>query len=1263
MLDAEGYGAQVWHEVLLPLPLPAGLCNASELTWGSDETPKPALLVSGDPTGKQVLMPNMCTAGFSRAGVVEPTPCPKRTIELPKAPSFLHKHVANVGVSQKPSVCQIHAGSLARLPGGSGEQGTGPSLAAVLVVEGDPVSERRRHRWRYGAYLGLCSAAAQALEQERSETGNPSALLFLLPRVHGTCGSSGLFWLTVSEASVQGRSTWQRACRKDTWSVVPGSRAQGRSREEGATGRIQSPGSAPSSQTAIPESHSVRNPCLRRKMKARAPPPPGKPALLRDPTDLMPPCDMALGYPQNLIHQQEALRDSTVDVTVVLPSGLEKHSVVRGSHAMMDLLVELCLQNHLNPSHYALEIRSSETQQPLSFKPNTLVGTLNVHTVFLKEKVPEEKVKPSPRKEPEKSMRLVVNYLRTQKAVVRVSPSAPLRSVLPLICAKCDVSPEHVVLLRDSAAGEELELSKSLSELGVKELYAWDNRRETFRKSSLSNDETDKEKKKFLGFFKVNKRSSSKGCLTTPNSPSEHPRSLSLGPSLSLGNVSGVSVKSEMKKRQAPPPPSGAGPLVQDKTPEKVSLGSQVDLQRKKRRAPAPPPPQPPPPSPLVPSRREDKEENRKSTIGAGRQVPQKPPRGSTRGPPHLVLPPPPSYPPDPEELEPLGPPGESAGSEPSELRPKLSLPRSPGSHSSVNGVLPEAEETVSVGSCFASEDTTEDSGVVSSPSDIVSLDSQHDGLKPREKWATDQEDCSDLEPAGTPEPGHQKSPSWEGPGPGKSCPRSKEGAITVEDELLITGRLHCTLAEPDGSLDEMEDSYDTDSSSATGSLTSVWGHRVRDTVPVTFIGEVSDDPLDWGLSSNRNNNAGSSDMGSVAHRGPCLPKGESAGPAGGRWSPPDVGPGAQVGSQPGATPKAAKLPARAPGLTEPGPHLPPTERTEAPPRVEQGSDPGPQSWSRLGQPAAGSLGRKPGLTTYRIVPARPETRCYDRGAALSTGGLEIDELGNLVSARGACAAHSPASPTSPGVDAQTQPLGKVKEFWRRGENEMARSPPAGLPAAGGTPTLAHAPTPGGLLATGPTWAATREPPSCPQVPTAHSHVPQPGQAQAVREADGSTPPSLFGPKKKFRPVVQKPAPKDTSLHSALMEAIHTAGSKDKLRKTAEPPEERRSLTPSYTEADSARSALLAAIRGHSGARSLRKVLSSASEELRGCPDIVPPQAPRPPLAPQAPSAPMTAPGLSSRPLGNAVDAQQALLDAIRSGSGAARLRKVPLIV
>ncbi|KAM7120919.1 protein cordon-bleu isoform 11-T11 [Molossus nigricans] len=380
---------------------------------------------------------------------------------------------------------------------------------------------------------------------------------------------------------------------------------------------------------------SAAKPPTGRKMKSRAPPPPGMPATPAVQRGQSPHRGASPVRQQNLLSLKENLRDRAVDLTVVLPSGLEKRSLVSGSHAMMDLLVELCLQNHLNPSHHALEIWSSETQQPLSFKPNTLVGTLNVRTVFLKEKVPEEKAKPDPPKMPEKSVRLVVNYLRTQKAVVRVSPEVPLQNILPVICAKCDVSPEHVVLLRDNVGGEELELSKSLNELGIKELYAWDNKRETFRKSSLGIDEAEKEKKKFLGFFKVNKRShkaeqrrlsgvdsdedtsksvlgkGSNGSLTTPNSPSENSRSMTLGPSLSLSNISGMSMKSDMKKRRAPPPPSlpGTGPPAQDKTSEKMSLGSQMDLQKKKRRAPAPPPP-----SPLVPPRTEGREENRKSS-------------------------------------------------------------------------------------------------------------------------------------------------------------------------------------------------------------------------------------------------------------------------------------------------------------------------------------------------------------------------------------------------------------------------------------------------------------------------------------------------------------------------------------------------------------------------------------------------------------------------------------------------------------------------
>lgn len=62
-------------------------------------------------------------------------------------------------------------------------------------------------------------------------------------------------------------------------------------------------------------------------MKARAPLPPGKPATLSVHGEQNP---AALGSQQNLVHMKEALRNSTLDVTVVLPSGLEKQSVVNG---------------------------------------------------------------------------------------------------------------------------------------------------------------------------------------------------------------------------------------------------------------------------------------------------------------------------------------------------------------------------------------------------------------------------------------------------------------------------------------------------------------------------------------------------------------------------------------------------------------------------------------------------------------------------------------------------------------------------------------------------------------------------------------------------------------------------------------------------------------------------------------------------------------------------------------------------------------------
>ncbi|XP_064146278.1 protein cordon-bleu isoform X3 [Loxodonta africana] len=1339
---------------------------------------------------------------------------------------------------------------------------------------------------------------------------------------------------------------------------------------------------------------SAAKPPTGRKMKARAPLPPGNPATLNVHGELKPSTDLGPSPQQNLINMKENLRNSMVDITVVLPSGLEKKSVVSGSHAMMDLLVELCLQYHLNPSHHALEIRSLETQQPLSFKPSTLVGTLNVHTVFLKEKVPEDKAKPGASKVPEKSVCLVVNYLRTQKAVVRVSPEVPLQNILPVICAKCEVSPEHVVLLRDNIAGEELELSKSLNELGIKELYAWDNKRETLRKSSLGDDETDKEKKKFLGFFKVNKRSNSKaeqlellgvdgedgsesasgrgwnGCLTTPNSPSVNSRSITLGPSLSLSNISGVSVKSEMKKRRAPPPPSlpSTGTPVQDRASEKVSLGSQIDIQKKKRRAPAPPPPQPPPPSPLVPSRTEDREENRKSTMGVGRQVPQKPPRGTARGPPQLVLPPPPPYPPpDSDVAEPLGFPGEGAGQEASDLRPKLSLPLGPSSNCMVDGgplALSEAEETASVGSCFASEDTTEDSGVMSSPSDIISLDSQHDSVKSKDKWTTDQEDCSDQDLTGTPEMGPQRSPSWERNGSGHLHQRPEKAATASNDDehLLITGQFQKTHAELDE--EEMEESYETDTSSLTNSLNDVSNHLTQDAIitssnadaiPVTFIGEVLDDPVDLGLFSNRNNNAGSSDTGSIASRRTHLSfQAEDNPPLGKKREVPesytpshDSGKNTRLALSntcnavnsikigPRVTTSASKLhtddlnaqeKSQVYGWTCSEKTGPATQRGNSQPASEkEGNDKNevlsPPSWYQRGQNTGGSYGLKYGLTTYKIVPAKSEMRCYDRGASLSTGAIKIDELGNLV---GPYMNGSKTIPVSSSVlETEGQPVGKVKEFWRSTSMENRSSVPTECPVKRTSTTLptnpqnpesrlrAHPTSPGPTLtlpqqqpapredgrhleerrsqshraitvqAKGPATTTTEvsflkpprrtssqyvasaiakrieaqkphanltvkhsdaqrsyegrapkpagrhlatkdnitpnpcsetalrkddakqpcfnlsssngvesavgthpraeitssygklsaqncpagtpkssfvplikpsqrdhvsvgqscgfsgkqsprnqktssasepqyvqdstdappshsadeqaspralvnglrwppvssEPPHSLKVSTTNSHV-SPDTEQKpntlstdANETEGTLTSSIFGPKKKFKPVIQRPAPKDTSLHSALMEAIHAAGGKEKLRKTAEHTSERGPKKLFYTEAESERSALLAAIRGHSGACSLKKVSSLASEELQTLRDAelsahgsqIPQQdslcvsPPPPPLPPAAPAPPVprtaTASKFSTGTLNNPVDARQALMDAIRSGSGAARLKKVPLLV
>nr|XP_047935119.1 protein cordon-bleu isoform X7 [Anser cygnoides] len=1308
-----------------------------------------------------------------------------------------------------------------------------------------------------------------------------------------------------------------------------------------------------------------------RRMKARAPPPPNQPsAASRIHNEHKSSAETAVISDQSLVSMKENMINRSVDFTVILPNGVEQKTTVQGSKAVMDLLVDLCSRYHLNPSQHSLELKSLGTQQPLSYKANTLIGALDVQTVLLKEKVPEEKIKrPLPRA-PEKSVRLVVNYLKTQKAVVRVSPEVPLHNIIPAICEKCEVSQEHIVLLRDSITGEELELTKSLEELGISELYAWDrkrvppsktqsepslNYREPSRSVLLSSDAVEKEKKGFLGFFKANRSNS------------------------------------------------------------KISQGASLnDLQKKKRRAPLPPTLSAPP-TPAMPNRTEEVEDKRKSTMGDGRQVPQKPPRGTTRGPPELVIPPPPPYPPpDRDIMDPAVCYREADVTAPTKLVPKQSLlPAHDNVYAADDTVLElsEVEETASESSCFASEDTTEDSGVVSSPSDIVSLDSQNDSMKSRDiKLVNGYVDSAEADAMCGTETCPVKNACCSNMGYDSAPQSSKNEEMTAakheNEDIFIDAQLQQTLADLDEDLEAMDVKSNSDSE-CISEVQSPHIRKVEDaqdvasSVPVTVIDDVPEvtissssgnqetrgsqnllaDSVSTGNFTNKNNNAGSFDKGhtdvgpvckskDLLHQQPSesefihLPVEqrrdmfESLTSSFEKRSeknlrleaPPRHGMKCEEC-------KSKLIPSHSKTTTEistakekvnPFNEGSNRERTlkkskseleiKRPPakKIEAEEVPSTPPWCHRAQNWGTNYEPKMGLTTFKVVPPKPEVKYSDRGTSVSTGAIKIDELGNLISPKAVVSKNIPGSSTG---ESEEIPLGKVKEFWRsssvekqsddsaehlakkpavntnlksfaikqehkpvclgapkpvapqtvtsqvaekQSENEKTKPPlpvtqsqvkPLMAPAinkdkvelpflkphrrtssqyvasaiakhinlptfkpdsagfhekdenkhgAGEVKTEAEASpkrciivsnsspvetesaettekyvniftcsqkvshrftpgdnsgvenkvvnirapnqaTPASFYKKNVSVPLTKSSPKdnngtedehslnskqsiaekktrllfdqkCETLPRSNSasslkspdlqvvsppfssslritkwppadsmqvsslrassklngvtakaeseqkDKPDDSVTNAVGELDVNVQTNIFGPKKKFKPVVQKPIPKDTSLHSALMEAIQTGGGKEKLRKVSDSALNGNHKKPSYAEPENERSALLAAIRGHSGTSKLKKISSSASEELQSFRNAelslqktedsreeqfcIPPAPAQPPPPPPPPTQLSTAaPKFSATTAGDPGEARRALMEAIRSGAGAAKLKKVPLLV
>ncbi|XP_066468216.1 cordon-bleu protein-like 1 isoform X2 [Tiliqua scincoides] len=331
------------------------------------------------------------------------------------------------------------------------------------------------------------------------------------------------------------------------------------------------------------------------------------------------------------MEQQENTTDRDIELSVILPGDVIKSTTVNGSKPMMDLLVYLCAQYRLNPSSHVIDVMSAEKKQ-IKFKPNTPIGMLEVDKVILKPKQMDKK-KPIPII-PEQTIRVVVNYKKTQKTIVRVSPHTPLEDLIHIICSKCDFDPLHTLLLKSYQSQETLDMTKSLNELGLREIYAMNVSRATppaeFNLSSLqdscqNSQNLEKENKGFLSFFQRSKkkREQTASAPATPLMSKPRPAFVIRSNTVSKQYDSNTLPSEMPKKRRAPLPPMPASQsvpqdLAQTQDRPYVMKSSSVDetdkglsgvgimrtgslhlsgtssvnssLRRAKRKAPSPPP-------------------------------------------------------------------------------------------------------------------------------------------------------------------------------------------------------------------------------------------------------------------------------------------------------------------------------------------------------------------------------------------------------------------------------------------------------------------------------------------------------------------------------------------------------------------------------------------------------------------------------------------------------------------------------------------------
>ncbi|RZC36482.1 microtubule-associated protein futsch, partial [Asbolus verrucosus] len=168
-----------------------------------------------------------------------------------------------------------------------------------------------------------------------------------------------------------------------------------------------------------------------------------------------------------------------MDLTVHLPTGRSVKMSVERSTPMMDLLVQITTNHHLQLSGYTLQAlgmapSTEHNDTILPYKPNTPIGALDTQHIKV---VPKSRTIPVPKNVPaghqpfESTFRLKVHLPRNQLYVTRVSQSVHLEDIMKKVCEEKNLDPLKYEFRHPGNLDEVLDPKLTLSDYTITEIY------------------------------------------------------------------------------------------------------------------------------------------------------------------------------------------------------------------------------------------------------------------------------------------------------------------------------------------------------------------------------------------------------------------------------------------------------------------------------------------------------------------------------------------------------------------------------------------------------------------------------------------------------------------------------------------------------------------------------------------------------------------------------------------------------------------------